>query len=81
MASKRKFYKTVVTVEIISADNPPEFENLSELSYLITEGDHSGQFRTTLAKKLTAKEAAKALVKQDSDPEFFGLDEKGNNIR
>jgi hypothetical protein len=80
MAAKGKFFKTVVIVEVISADNPPEFENLSELQNLITEGEHSGQYWTKTAKRITAKQAAKGLIKQGSDPEFLGLDKNGNDL-
>jgi len=80
MASKRKFFKTVVIVEVISADYPPEFENLSQLQELITEGEHSGEYWTKMAKKITAKQAVKALIKQSSDPEFLGLDKNGNDL-
>lgn len=81
MASKRKFYKTVIKIEVISEGKVPDFDGLGSLYYFITEGNGSGQYDTVSTKELSSKQAAKELIKQGSDPEFFGLDEKGNNVQ
>jgi hypothetical protein len=77
---KRKFYLTEVIVRVLSEDRPAEFENLSDLEYLITDGECSGTIAVKSTKKLTGKQAAKELQKQGSDPEFFRLDEDGNDL-
>lgn len=76
---KRKFYKTTLTVVVLS-EQPLEWDDLGDINYLITEGDCSGQIVNDKQEVLTAKQAAKALEKQGSSPGFFRLDEKGKEI-
>jgi hypothetical protein len=76
----RKFYKTVVTVVVLTEDVPPEYDNLSDLNYLITQGDASGQVTSTASEVLSGKQAAKALQAQGSDPSFFNIDDDGNDL-
>lgn len=80
MASKRKFYKTKVTVTVLS-EYPLDVGHLSleKLSYLVDTGDCSGEVSVGESKVMGGKAAAKALVKQGSDPSFFMLDENGND--
>ena len=78
--AKRKFYKTVLQVEVLSEDTPINCENLDQVGYAITEGDCSGVVRTVSTVKMTGAQAAKALQEQGSDPEFFGLDSEGNEV-
>lgn len=77
--TNRKYYKHTVVVEIIS-ENDSIPDNLADIAYQITEGGDSGKWELTKTKTLNGKQAAKELTKQGSDPEFFGLDEKGNCI-
>ena len=79
MSSKRKFYKTVLTVEVLS-EEPFECNDLGDVNYAITQGDCSGTMDCGTSKKISAGTMAKALLKQGSDPEFFGLDEEGNDL-
>ena len=77
--SKRKFYKTVISVTVLS-EEPFEYENLSQVIYAIGEGDCSGEYHTTEAKVITARQVVRALKAQGSDPDFFQLNEKGQDI-
>lgn len=77
--SKRAFYKTTVTVEVLH-EEPLNFDTLEDLHYAITDGDCSGKFEVTGFVAMDGKSMAKALQKQGSDPEFFQLDEEGNDI-
>lgn len=79
MSNKRKFYKTVVTVEVLS-EEPLECDDLGDVNYAITQGDCSGTMNMGGSRKISAKTMAKELLKQGSAPEFFGLDEKGNDL-
>lgn len=81
MASKRKFYKTVIKIEVISEGKVPDFDGLDSLNDFITGGNGSGRYDTMSTKELSAKQTAKELIKQGSDPEFFWLDDKGNDIK
>lgn len=78
--SKRKFYKTIFTVEVLSEDFPVKDLSLKELAEETVHGDYSAQTEITKTEQLTGKEAADALVAQGSDPEFFMLDEEGNDV-
>lgn len=77
--SKRKFHKTVITVTVLSED-PFEWDDLEYVAYAITNGDCSGKIDETDHKVLSAKQAAKALQEQGSDPEFFRINDKGEDI-
>lgn len=74
----RKFYKTVLTVTIIS-DEPYEYYDLDHVHYDITRGDCSGEVEVESCE-ITAKQAAELLIKQGSEPGFLFLDENGNEI-
>jgi len=43
-------------------------------------GDCSGNVELTETEVLNGKQIAKKLIDQSSDPEFFQVDEKGNDI-
>jgi len=73
----RKFYKTVITVTVLSEDNPVTETNLSRIHDQITDGDWSGEVDADGGTELTAKEAAQALLAQGSDPSFFQLSDDG----
>jgi hypothetical protein len=79
--TKRKFYKTtfswvVLSEEPLAADLSPE-----EIRHMTMEGDCSGDFERVSEKVLNGKQAAKALQEQASDPEFFQIDENGNDLK
>jgi hypothetical protein len=79
MAKKeREFYRTVITVEVLSEDKPINPEDLADVHHMITDGDCNGEWTITTSEKLTPKQTAKALIKQSSDPGYFGLDSSGN---
>ncbi len=75
----RKFYRTVFQVEVLS-ESPIGAVELDTLHHLITQGDCSGEVKTVSRKKMDGRQAAKALLKQGSDPGFFNLDHYGNQI-
>lgn len=77
---KRDFYKTVITIEVLSEDPLDSNMSLSDLDYFITDGDGSGLIKPWKRKKINGKQAAKELMKQGSDPSFFQIDEKGEDI-
>ena len=77
--TKRKFYKTIVEVEVLS-EEPFADEDLATVQYEITEGHCSGVVNNKGSKALNGKQVANALIKQGSDPEFFQIDDKGNDI-
>ena len=75
----RKFYKTVVTIEVLS-EYPFTPESIKNIDYVITEGDCSGTWDYDV-KIISPQEAARSLIEQGSEPGFFQLDEDGNDVR
>lgn len=78
---KRTFYKTLVTVEVLS-EEPLTYSSLQDLGEQITTGDCSGRILEDQTTNLNAQECAGALMEQGSDPGFFmiEIDEDGNVI-
>ena len=70
---RHKFYKTNITVEVLSDSALSESLTLAEIHDAITTGDCSGQITAWSHIGLTEKQVAKALLAQGSDPGFFGL--------
>lgn len=78
--TERKFYKTQIIITVLSEGTPYEPAYLSTIHEDITSGDCSGQWDTLKPEELNGKQAADALVAQDSDPGFFNLDDEGNDL-
>lgn len=80
MKKPRKFYKTVVTVTIISEGSPiNEDWDLEDIRREIDCGDMVGEVAIHSTKKLGRKDTVKALYDMGSDPDFFGMDDKGRD--
>lgn len=81
MASTRKFYRTVVTVEILSEDPFDGTQDLEYIDWAITDGDCCGKQTVTVDNaELDGPAAAAFLVANGDDPEFFGLTEEGEDV-
>lgn len=80
MPSNRKFYRAVFHYEVLS-EEPIEDMSLEDIDYECRDGHCSGAFFGEVDRtELTGPEMAKALQTQGSDPEFFQLDEEGNDL-
>jgi hypothetical protein len=79
--SKRKFYRSVISVEVLSEDPLPPDLSLAEIHEGITTGDWSGQVDndSRLNEEIDGPTAAKALMAQASDPGFFRRTEEGED--
>lgn len=79
--AKKKIYRKVFRFEVLS-EEPIGDMNLEEIAEETTTGHMSGQFLSTEIDNevLTGKKAVMAIKNQGSDPEFFMLDENGNEI-
>ena len=78
MMSKRKFYKTIFHVTVLSETPLADGLRLEEVACEIAT-DCSSQMERTF-EKLNARQVAVALIKQDSSPEFFQLNERGEDV-
>lgn len=74
--SRRKFYKTTITYEILSEHELPRM-SLTQIAEACIEGYCSGHFTETKIEELNGPQAAQALMAQGSDPAFFGLTSDG----
>ena len=77
MPSKRKFYKTTLTVTVVS-DYPLDGLPLVEIAMQGVNGDISVR-ASRKAQEIDGPAAAKALIEQESEPEFLGLTEDGED--
>lgn len=77
--SNRKFYRTVISVEVLS-EEPYNPESLEGIAHDIIEGDCSGRWNVVSSKEVDGVEMAQLLYEQASEPAFFQLDDDGNDL-
>lgn len=75
----RKFYKTVIKFEVLSEEPIPAGMEYENIVHECKEGDWSMRPLGEKETELNGKQAARALLKQGSDPAFFSLTEKGED--
>ncbi len=79
--SKRKFFRTHIVVEVLSEDSPiSPRADLDAIHAAITDGDCVGQVSIKHVEALNGPQAARALRRVGSEPGFFRLDERGNDL-
>lgn len=76
----REFYRTVIHVEVLSEEPYVFTGNLVDVAADIITGDCSGVARTIQEEKCNGARMAQLLLAQGSEPEFFQLDENGNDL-
>ena len=81
MSSKRKFYKTIVQIEILS-ETPYSSTDLEKINLDITEGSQSGKIQIiTDSEEIDAKTCAKKMITEHNiESDFFSIDEHGNDL-
>jgi hypothetical protein len=78
MASKRKFYRTVYTIEILSEGPVPGDLDLEEIMGEVADGTYSAR-SSSRAVEIDAVTCARDLVAHGRKPGQFGLDADGND--
>jgi hypothetical protein len=78
--TNRKFYRNVIMMEVLS-ETPLAEMDLGALHEAITTGDCSGRVHWAAEEALDGATAARLLHAQGSDPEFFQIDQDGNDGR
>jgi hypothetical protein len=78
MASKRKFYRTVYTMEVLSEGPVPGDMNIDEIMGEVEDGTYSMR-TSSRAVEIDAVTCARDLVAHGSKPAQFGLDADGND--
>ena len=81
MSNKKKYYKTVIQIEILSEEPYEDGKSMDDIQYDITEGHCSGVLSMVEKnQELDGLEIVKALEAQGSDAEFFRLDQNGEEL-
>ena len=80
MSKQKKIYKTIITIEVLSEEPIPSDMQVEDVIYEGNEGDYSIFVSEGKPKELIGYDAVKAIHKQGSDTDFFGMDEEGNEI-
>ena len=78
--TEKKFYKTTITLEVLSEQEIGSCINLEYLSREIESGDFSGSVVGFESEKIDGKETANKLISHGSDPEFFMIDADGEDV-
>jgi len=79
MMTARKFYKTIISIEVLSETPIPDGMNLGTVIQEGQTGEYSMRVLDYKKTKLNGKQAAIALSAHGSSPEFFLLTEKGED--
>lgn len=77
--SKRKFFRQVIEIEVLSEDEPLVWGDLGDVMGAIDTGPCSGKVREVSCTSVSGSKMAKLLQAQDSDPDFFNLTESGED--
>ncbi len=85
MPSTRKFYRTIIQVEVLSEEPyslaSGDAQNvLEQVGYDIIEGHCCGTIDVVESEEVDGLIMAKLLEAHHSDPEFFGLTPEGEDI-
>ena len=79
--TKRTFYKTTITFEVLSEKPIPDDMNISEVMQAADGGPYITNLEETWERqRLNGKQAADALRQFGGDPSFFMLDDEGCDI-
>ena len=79
--TKKKLYKSVLKIEVLSEEPLPDDVTLNTTQYEINQGDWSGLIEWDYKNaEIVGAEAVNAVQNQGSDPEFFQMDEDGNEM-
>jgi hypothetical protein len=77
--TERKFYRQVVSVEILSEELIDFDNDLEAIAEAITTGECSGVVSVAVSDEVDGLAMARLLEAQGSDPGFFMLDSEGND--
>ena len=76
--TNRKFYKTTFKIVVLSEDPIHELDTAGVLEEC-EAGDLVLQKTDSTAEEMNGEEAAEALYEAGSQPEFFGLNDEGED--
>ena len=73
MKDTRKFYRTVIQVEVLSEEPISDTADLTAISYELEQGDYLGTILSAKQTIVSGKRMATLLQSQGNDPGFFQL--------
>lgn len=78
---KKKLYRTVIQVEVLSEEPIPEDMTLDQIEEECNTGSYSGVHEKLVVNKVVKGIKAADLVrKQGTSVDFFQMDEEGNDL-
>ena len=81
MAKKKKIYRTLILLTVLSDRPIPEGMSLEDIDAECSEGEFTGKTEwQEVNKVLKGNEAANAVLGVGSSPDFFQMDENGNEL-
>ncbi|HLO91585.1 MAG TPA: hypothetical protein VK172_10520 [Lentimicrobium sp.] len=79
--AKKTIFRSVITLEVLSDEPIPDDISLSSIANECDNGSYSGiTDYKVINQPVSGKRAVKLIHAQGSDPEFFMMDENGNDI-
>ena len=79
--AKKTLYRTVIQIEVLSEAPIEHNMSVSEIQNECDNGEYSGITNTLVSNQpIYGKVAAKKVIDQGSDTEFFNMDNDGNEI-
>lgn len=77
----RKFFKTTITLTILSEQGPVSSGcRLAEVDREMEDGGWCGRIENDGGQEISSAEAARMLIDMDSTPDFFNLDDDGTDL-
>lgn len=78
----KKIYRTIIRYEILTEEPIVDEVGLDDIAYQCAHGDWSGRWLPAEENgtELTGKDAVEAIKAQGSEPEFFNMDDEGNEF-
>jgi len=77
---KKPIYKTIITLVVLSEDEIPEDMSLGDIMYECDEGAFIGGGIDKTHTVLKGEAAVAEIKKAGSTPDFFQMDDEGNEI-
>ena len=77
----RKFFRSVIRLEVISTGPYEAPVNFEQLGYNISAGPDLGTATVLESQELNGQQTVAAMRKMNWNPEWFELDENGNDLK